>query len=247
MNTDAGHDRPTTLRPRRRWLRRLPLLTSGLILTSAVLALLAGLLVDALEEPPSAAHLVAEPAHIFDRYSAPAPPPTPAPVVAPPLGSTPFQLLIPRLGVEATVNAFGLNADAIPEVPRNGQEVAWYNWSSEPGTGSNAVLAGHVTWGGAAVFYNLEQLSGGDQILLRSADGVELSYTVEENFLIDPNDPSSLELMAPTNDDTITVITCGGVYSPTGGQFGGWYSERRVVRATLSQVTPAPDAVVAAN
>ena len=246
MNADAGFDRPTP-RPRRRWLRRLPLLTSGLLLTAAVLALLAGLLVDALEEPPSAAHLVAEPAHIFDRYSAPTPSPTPAPVVGPPLGSTPFQITIPRIGVEATVNAFGLDANAIPEVPRNGQEVAWYNWSSEPGTGSNAVFAGHVTWGGAGVFFNLDQLSGGDQILLRSADGVELSYTVEETFLIDPNDPSSIEVMAPTSEDTITVITCGGAYSPTGGQFGGWYSDRLVVRATLSQVTPAPDAVVAAN
>ena len=250
MNADAGYDRPTP-RPLRRWLRRLPLLASGLILTSAVLALLAGLLVSALsgtvEEPPSAAHLVAEPAHIFDRYSAPAPSPTAAPVIAPPLGSTPFQLIIPRIGVEATVNAFGLDADSIPEVPRNGQEVAWYNWSSEPGTGSNAVLAGHVTWSGAGVFYNLDQLSGGDQILLRSADGTELSYTVEENFLIDPNDPSSLAVMAPTNDDTITVITCGGAYSPTGGQFGGYYSDRRIVRATLNQVNPAPGAVVAAN
>ena len=246
MNVDTGYDRPTP-RPLRRWLRRLPLLTSGLILTSAVLALMAGLLVDALEEQPSAALLVAEPAHIFDRYSEPAPSPTPAPVVEPPLGSTPFQPIIPSIGVEATVNAFGLDADSIPEVPRNGQEVAWYNWSSEPGTGSNAVLAGHVTWSGAGVFYNLDQLSGGDQILLRSAGGTELSYTVEENFLIDPNDPSSLAVMAPTNDDTITVITCGGAYSPTGGRFGGYYSDRRIVRATLNQVNPAPDAVVAAN
>ena len=251
MKIDAGHDRPTP-RPRRRWLRRLPLIAGGLVLTAAVLA---GLLVGALsesstltvEEPPSAARLVAEPDHIFDRYSAPAPSPTAAPTTEPPLGSTPFQLIIPRIGVDATVNSFGLDSNFVPEVPRNGQEVAWYDWSSEPGTGSNAVLAGHVTWGGAGVFYDLDQLSGGDQILLRSDDGTELSYTVEENFLIDPADPSSLTVMAPTNDDTITVITCGGTYSPTGGPFGGQYSDRRVVRARLSQVTPAPGAVVAAN
>ena len=157
------------------------------------------------------------------------------------------EILIPRIGVDATVNSFGLDSNFVPEVPRNGQEVAWYDWSSEPGTGSNAVLAGHVTWGGAGVFYDLDQLSGGDQILLRSDDGTELSYTVEENFLIDPNDPSSLAVMAPTNDDTITVITCGGAYSPTGGQFGGYYSDRRIVRATPNQVNPAPGAVVAAN
>ncbi len=249
MNADAGSDPPTP-RPRRRWLRRLPLLGGGLVVTAAILALL-GLFVVAplgtatrtVEDPPSAARLFAEPVHIFDRYSAP----TPAPVAGPPLGSTPFQLAIPRIGVEATVNAYGLNADSTPEVPLNGQEIAWYNWSSEPGTGSNAVFSGHVTWGGEGVFFDLDQLSVGDEILLRSGDGVELSYTVEENFLVDPSDPSSLEVMAPTSDDMITVITCGGEYSPTGGQFGGWYTERRVVRATLSQVTAAEDAVVAAN
>lgn len=257
MNADAGHDRPTP-RPRRRWLRRLPLLASGLVLTAAVLALLAGLLLGALsgtatltiEEPQFAARLAAEPDHIFDRYGAPTPSPTAVPAIVPiepPLGSTPFQLIIPRIGVDATVNAFGLDSNLIPEVPRNGQEVAWYDWSSEPGTGSNAVLAGHVTWSGAGVFYELDQLSSGDQILLRSGDGAELSYTVEETFLVDPNDPSSLAVMSPTDDDTITIITCVGTYSPTGGQFGGQYSDRRIVRATLSQVTPPPGAVVAAN
>ena len=254
MNADAGYDRPTP-HPRRLWLRRLPLLAGGLVFTAAVLAVLAGSLVGVLsgtatltvEEPRSAAHLVAEPDHIFDRYNAPAPSPTAAPAIVPPLGSTPFQLVIPRIGVDATVNRFGLDSNFVPEVPRNGQEVAWYDWSSEPGTGSNAVLAGHRTWSGAGVFFDLEQLSDGDQILLRSDDGAELSYTVLENFLIDPTDSSALALIAPTNDDTITLITCGGDYSPTGGRFGGYYSDRRIVRASLSQVTPAPGAVVAAN
>ena len=237
-------------RPRRRWLRRPLLLASGLIvaiLLTALVGALAGTATTTVEEPRSAARFGAEPDHIFDRYNAPAPSPTVAPVIGAPLGSTPFQLVIPRIGVDATVNSFGLDSNAVPEVPRNGQEVAWYNWSSEPGTGSNAVLAGHVTWSGAGVFYSLDQLSDGDQILLRSDDGIELSYTVEENFLVDPADPSALALMAPTNDDTITVITCGGTYAATGGPFGGEYSDRRIVRARLSNVTPAPDAVVAAN
>ena len=254
MNADAGSDQPTP-RPRRRWLRRLPLFASGLLLTTAGLVVLAGVLIGALsgpaapavEEPQSAARLVAEPDHIFDRYSAPAPSPTPAPPIEPPLGKTPFQLIIPSIGVDATVSSFGLDANLIPEVPLNGQEVAWYDWSAEPGTGSNAVLAGHVTWSGLGVFYHLDQLSDGDQILLRAGDGAELSYTVEENFLIDPNDSSALALMAPTDDDAITVITCGGTYSPSGGPFGGDYSDRRIVRATLSLVTPAPAPAVASR
>lgn len=254
MNADAGSGQPPQS-PRRRWLRRVVLPASGALLVAAGLALLAGVLAGALSEsaspaaeaPGSAARVIAEPDHIFDRYNAPAPSPTPAPPVDPPLGSTPFQIIIPSIGVEATVNAFGLDANAVPEVPRNGQEVAWYDWSAEPGTGSNAVLAGHVTWGGAGVFYYLDQLSDGDEILLRSGDGAELSYVVDESFLVDPADPSALGVMAPTEDDTITVITCGGAYSPTGGRFGGEYSDRRIVRARLSQVTPSPGAIVAAN
>jgi LPXTG-site transpeptidase (sortase) family protein len=253
MNADAGSDGPKP-RPRRRGLGRLPFFASGLLF-AAVLAVLAGSLFAVLSgtatptvrEPRSSERLIAEPDHIFDRYTAPAPSPTPAPPVEPPLGETPFELIIPRIGVDATVNAFGLDSNLVPEVPRNGQEVAWYNWSSAPGTGSNAVLAGHVTWSGPGVFYYLDQLGNGDQVLLRSGSGAELSYTVEENFLIDPNDSSALAVMAPTEDDTITMITCGGAYSPTGGPFGGEYSDRRIVRARLSQVIPAPGAVVAAH
>ena len=237
---------------------RRSLIAIGLLLTAAALAALAGSLVGdptaeapVVEEPQpavlSAPRIVAEPDHIFDRYRAPEPSPTPSPPIDPPLGSTPFQLIIPSIGVDATVNSFGLDANSIPEVPLNGQEVAWYNWSAEPGTGSNAVLAGHVTWSGTGVFYYLDQLSGGEEILLRSAEGTELSYTVDGTFLIDPSDPAALTMMAPTDDDTITVITCGGTYFPTGGPFGGDYTDRRIVRASLSQVTPVSDAVVASN
>jgi LPXTG-site transpeptidase (sortase) family protein len=231
------------------------LLAAGVVIGGFGLALLSLFFVGAFStsssEAPRAVRGVAEPEHIFDRFidtSTPeptsAPTPDPAPPADPPLGSAPFQLVIPEIGVDAPVNTFGLDANLVPEVPLNGREVAWYEWSAAPGTGSNAVMAGHVTWSGAAVFYNLDQLGAGDEILLRSPDGAELRYTVKDNFLVDPNDPGALSVMSPTEEDVITVITCGGDYFHTGGRFGGDYTNRRVVRAALSQVTPSPQAAV---
>jgi LPXTG-site transpeptidase (sortase) family protein len=197
--------------------------------------------------PVTALRLTTDSGHVYDRpVTTSSPVPTPAPteapaVLEPPLGNAPFQLVIPDIGVNAPVNTYGMDANYVPEVPYNGYEVAWYDWSARPGTGGNAVMAGHVTWGGAGVFYNLDQLQRGDQIVLRGTDGVELSYEVEDNVLVDPNDPSSLVVMAATNEDVITVITCGGTFfSLPGTAAGGDYTDRRVVRARL---LTGPDAV----
>ena len=73
-----------------------------------------------------------------------------------PLGDEPYQMIIDKLGVNAPVSAFGLDAQAVPEIPTGPDAasiVAWYKFTAKPGTGSNAVFAGHVTWYGAAVFY----------------------------------------------------------------------------------------------
>jgi LPXTG-site transpeptidase (sortase) family protein len=244
----------------RRWIRRAPLLVLSLVFAAAGIALATLFGVGAFSASDSGTdtgtvrHFTVQPESIYDRpvtfrTPAPTPSPTPEPTPAlPAIADRPFTLVIPNIGVEAPVNAYGLDASLTPEVPLNGYEVAWYNWSSEPGTGSNAVFAGHVTWGGAAVFYNLEDLRDGDEIILRGEDGAELQYTVEDNFLVDPADKDALSVMGPTEDDTITVITCGGDwYYDANARFGAEYTNRRVVRAGLSGATQAPENAVSAG
>jgi LPXTG-site transpeptidase (sortase) family protein len=170
------------------------------------------------------------------------PEPTQAPYVAPapppPLRDQPFQLVINKIGVNATVFTYGLDDNQVPQVPLNAWDVAWYNFSSRPGTGSNAVFAAHVTWLGPAVFYKLDQLVVGDEIKLMGDDGVELVYVVSDSFLVDPDDPATLSVMRPTDDDVVTLITCGGTFFYTGDPtFGGDYTDRRIVRATLKTIS----------
>jgi sortase (surface protein transpeptidase) len=57
---------------------------------------------------------------------------------------------------------------------------------------------------------------------------------------VDPADPESLKVMSGTPEDVVTIITCDGAYSDTSDPvFGGEYSHRLVIRASLESVTPA--------
>jgi LPXTG-site transpeptidase (sortase) family protein len=180
---------------------------------------------------------------IYDRpvptTPTPAPSPTPAPPPPAPLRDSPYRIRMPKIGIDAAVVTYGLDANNVPEVPFNGQEVAWYNFSAKPGTGNNAVFAGHVTWSGHAVFYDLDQMVAGDDIYLEGTDGTKVYYKVSEVFLVDANDPNAISVMGPTGADTMTVITCGGDYFYVGGVAGYDYTHRLVVRATLSSIEPA--------
>ncbi len=162
--------------------------------------------------------------------------PTPEPTVV----AVPLRLVIDRLGVDAPVGVYKLDENGVPEVPvadDAGEVVAWYDFSSKPGGGSNAVFAAHVTWNRApAVFSDLDNLQAGDVVRLVSDDGTEYTYEVFANFDVDPYDTESLKVMAPTETDTVTLITCGGNWIPDPSeQFGGDYTTRTIVQAKLMQ------------
>lgn len=148
-----------------------------------------------------------------------------------PLATSGYRLIIDKLGVDAPVAPYGLDENSIPQVPWEKQLVAWYNFSSEPGSGDNAVFAGHKTWGGEAVFYDLEGLANGDRIVLRDENGEQLVYEVTAMFSVEPDDPSALDWMKPTGTDSITLITCGGERFLTDSPAGADYTLRVVLRA----------------
>jgi LPXTG-site transpeptidase (sortase) family protein len=133
-----------------------------------------------------------------------------------PFGSGSFRLKIARIEVDAPVRTYGMNAALVPEVPLAGQEVAWYDFSALPGTGSNAVFAGHVSWAGGAVFQKLKKVQPGDKIELRDANGTMLVYTITESTVFDAKDKAILQAMGPASEDVITLITCDGDYRHTG-------------------------------
>ncbi|MEP7103195.1 MAG: class D sortase [Candidatus Dojkabacteria bacterium] len=94
--------------------------------------------------------------------------------------------------------------------------------SSNPEEGGNTVIAGHrFTYNyGPLTFYNLNQLSAGDEI--RTIwNGKVYNYKVTSLKIVDVEDLGPLE---PTDKSTLTLITCTSLTDS---------SERLVVRATL--------------
>jgi LPXTG-site transpeptidase (sortase) family protein len=157
---------------------------------------------------------------------------------AAPAAPVPVRFVIPGLDIDAPVIVEGVGEDKLPRVPGRPEQVAWYDFSSSPGQTNNAVFAGHVDWQTengvpiAGVFYRLREMKLGDAIEVALADGATLQYRVTGNVAIPYNDPNVVKVMAPTDRDVITVITCGGTWvnnsrSPAGGN----YSHRVIVRA----------------
>jgi sortase (surface protein transpeptidase) len=168
---------------------------------------------------------------------------TPLPT-PPPNNSLLAKMIIEKIGVDATVITLGLDESSVPQVPSGPYEVGWYDWSSKPGWGSNAVFSGHVDWtiNGQAVigvFYYLRNLGLDDVIKVVLEDGTEYSYKVTGNLAIPDGDPNALKMMGPTPNDVITLITCGGTWVPDrANSQGGHYTHRQIVRAELIQEEP---------
>ena len=161
--------------------------------------------------------------------SALTPPPTPTAPAPPPSEAPIASLSIPRFSVDAAIVVLGVDDDGVMETPDGPLNVAWYDFSARPGFGSNAVFSGHVDYYnyGAAVFWNLKDLEQDDIIELRLEDGTVYQYEVFSRNQYRASDAPIQEIVGRTDAEVITLITCGGTFDPSIGQ----YDDRVVVRA----------------
>jgi LPXTG-site transpeptidase (sortase) family protein len=140
-------------------------------------------------------------------------------------------LVIPRFDIDAPVVVRGVDANHVMETPSGPKDVAWYDFSAKPGYGSNAVFSGHVDYigVGAAVFWHLKDLNEGDLIEVHLDDGTVYTYKVasREEVPADPPQDVLTAIIGPTQQDVVTLITCGGTFDYSTHQ----YDHRVVVRA----------------
>ena len=172
--------------------------------------------------------------------------PTATPIPTPPPSSAPaVRMIIEKIAIDAPVVTMGLDEQHVPRVPDNPNDVVWYDFSTPPGWGSNAVFSGHVDWTihgvpVTGVFYDLRKLEVGDIIKVRLGDNTEYQYKVFANVAVPEDDPEALKAMGATPTEMITIITCGGTWQPEyGNPIGGNYSHRQIVRAERMYEEPA--------
>lgn len=155
-------------------------------------------------------------------------PPTqvPSPTTVP--VAEPKRLQIPSIGVDAAVEYVGLAEDGSMDVPKDPTEVAWYKLGPKPGENGNAVIAGHVDWGGKVMpFWGLKDLKAGDTVTVIATDGKKYDFAVESSKWYTAEGAPVEEVFKSSSTPEITLITCGGTFDRVHRQ----YLDRLVVRA----------------
>lgn len=155
------------------------------------------------------------------------PTPTPLPL------AKPAELSIPKLNVHTPIEFVGNAADGNMDVPKDDMHVAWYEPGFIPGQKGNAVLAGHFDRkdGGPAVFYNLNKLENGDEIIVADANTKLHTFVVVDKTKYPVTNFPVPNVFGPSDGKYLNLITCEGVFDPA----KKLYSDRLVVRAQLKE------------
>ncbi len=157
------------------------------------------------------------------------PTPTPADQFPPGSNAPIARLIIEHAKIDAPVVVKGVDEQGVMQSPDNAYDTVWYNFSAHPGSPGNAVFAGHVDYihVGKAVFWNLKDLVAGDLVQVQLADGTVYKYAVDSLWQYDSATAPVDQIVGPTPDQTVTLITCSGTFDQATHQ----YDKRLVVRA----------------
>ncbi len=138
-----------------------------------------------------------------------------------------LSLSIPAINIVAPLVPMGVRTDGYMDLPNSPHDVAWYQFTSKPGMGGNAVFSAHVDYidFGPAVFWNLSKLKVGDDVSIRLRDGSLINYVVTTAKTIPLQALDVESTIAPTEQESVTLITCSGEFSQ------GNYSHRVVIHA----------------
>jgi LPXTG-site transpeptidase (sortase) family protein len=158
--------------------------------------------------PPPAIR-VAGPSETSSRTSSATPSDAPSTPAAPAPGVRPEVLVVPALGVQATVTPIRTEDGALTP-PSDPQQVGWWSGGARPGAAAGAaVVTGHTVHTGGGAFDDLETLVPGDRVLVRSGSD-DLAYRVASAEVLSRDELArrSADLFGRTGPPRLVLITC---------------------------------------
>ena len=169
---------------------------------------------------------------VLDRPTAQVPDYTQPPVIV----GRPATLAIPAIAAGAPILPVGLDPQGNMAAPTTATDTAWYAPGVRPGQPGNAAIAGHVDFAGVgpAVFWDLQRLTVGAEILVTDDAGQRRRFLVTEieNY---PAEQAPLErIFGPTADVNLNLISCLGNFDPVTRA----YDRRIVVYTRWDGVAP---------
>lgn len=141
-------------------------------------------------------------------------------------GITPVEIRIPTLDIEAEIEDVGILDNGQMGVPEDVNGVGWFKPGTNPGAIGNSVMAGHVdSKVGPAIFFDLESLVPGDEVIIVSETGEELTFEVTDKESYDRKEAPIEQIFGATNSRSLNLITCSGLFN----REEGTHDERLVV------------------
>jgi sortase (surface protein transpeptidase) len=137
-----------------------------------------------------------------------------------PTGIVPTRTRIPSIGVDAPCIELNLGAEEV-EVPEDFDDTGWWIQTRKPGEIGPAVIGGHVdSRSGPAVFFRLDELRPGDEVVVEDDQGETRTFVVSEDPIqVDKHDRPP-EVFGFTNArPELRLITCGGDFNPNIGHY----------------------------
>jgi sortase (surface protein transpeptidase) len=127
--------------------------------------------------------------------------------------AAPAQVTIPAIGLDTDLVGIGVDAAGALVPPADYGQAGWFSAGPAPGDVGPAVLAGHVdSKAGPAVFFRLEELEPGDQVVVTRSDGQQVPFTVTEVAAYPKTAFPTTEVYGPTTGAELRLITCGGTF-----------------------------------
>ena len=136
-----------------------------------------------------------------------------APTVGAASVAEPVSLVIPSIGVSASIVHLGLTSSGALQVPPTTAVAGWYTGSPRPGSIGSAVIAGHIdSIAGPGIFFRLAQLQRGARVYVRRADGTLAVFEVTEVQMFAKDAFPTTAVYGAVPDPELRLITCGGTF-----------------------------------
>jgi len=128
---------------------------------------------------------------------------------------------VPELGVDAAVDAVGVEADGQMTVPAEVDRVGWYRFGPAPGAAGSAVIAGHVDsrTQGLGAMAPLREAAVGDEVVVTDAAGGVTRWRVVSRELLSKQVLPVDRIFSRDGPPRLTLITCGGPFLPELGRY----------------------------
>lgn len=127
----------------------------------------------------------------------------------------PVRLKIPSLNLDATVEQVGVLSNGLMDIPKNANDVAWFEPGIRPGEIGSAVIVGHYGWKNKnkPAFDDIHKLQKGDKIYVEDEKGVVITFVVRETRSYDPKANAMEVFISNDGKSHLNLITCEGVWS----------------------------------